>query len=317
MDKVLTRKLFRDKYLKTIEPKGIASIKKYQVGGEVIEETETETVSTNQGFGFTPKQERALLGMTLAGALLQGTQRPGESVLKGTLRAAGAGLSALPDTAIKLAKARPKIAKVKGIREATDSEKQSFGYSPKDRLLVKTENGVAVGIADKPTAGERKDAANRDTVINTAKDIKFLLKELDDPTGPIGGNLIKLKGALGNEYMAELNIKTQDIKKSVIQALRGAAVGVAEENTFKELLPSIYDRPTTINTKVDVIIDKLERINNRLSPTTGQVDRRLSKRELAEEYGDVYKKLGINPTVFMDNKLDTYKFNADGGLEKR
>ena len=319
MDEVLTRKLFKKKYFETIEPKGLIAIKKYQEGGEVIDEEidVTETVSSPRtGLSFSPNQERALLGMTLASALLQGERRPGESLLKGTLRAAGKGLGALPATAIEIAKARPKVATVKGIREATDQEKTSFGYNPKDRLIVKTENGVPVGIADKPTAGERKDAYNRDSVIATAKDINYLLDAAGDPTGPIGGMMIKARGALGNEVLSELNVKVQDITKSVIQALRGAAVGVQEENTFKELLPSLYDRPTTIRTKVNTIMEKLERINNRVSPSTGQVDRQLSKRELAEEYGAVYEKLGLSPSPFMDPNLKTYKFDGDGLVEK-
>ena len=60
MDSVLTRKLFRDKYFQLHKPKkfnkgGITSIPKFQTGGF-----------------FTPQQEKAILGFTVAQELLEG-----------------------------------------------------------------------------------------------------------------------------------------------------------------------------------------------------------------------------------------------------
>ena len=61
MDSVLTRKLFRDRYFQIHKPKkfnkgGITSKPKFQTGGF-----------------FTPQQEKAILGFTVAQELLEGT----------------------------------------------------------------------------------------------------------------------------------------------------------------------------------------------------------------------------------------------------
>ena len=86
MDSVLSRKLFRKAYIQKHKPvvktgDGILSVQKFQTGG----------LST---------REKALLGLTVAGELLKGTQRPGESVLEATFRDVGRGVSKVPQTLI-------------------------------------------------------------------------------------------------------------------------------------------------------------------------------------------------------------------------
>ena len=65
--------------------------------------------------------------------------------------------------------------------------------------------------------------------------------------------------------------------------------------------------------KSSEMVKKLSDINNRLSPTSGSVDRQLSQREIVEEYQEAYKKLGIGE-VKLDPNLTTYDFDADGNL---
>ena len=197
MDSVLTRKLFRDKYFQLHKPKnfnkgGITSIPKFQTGGF-----------------FTPQQEKAILGFTVAQELLEGKKTPGRSNFRGALADLSKGISKLPEAATNLAKARPKAP-----------------------APVETKGGNVIGIADKPTAGERKSQAAQETTINTAKDVLFLLDKTGDPTGKIGGITIGIRSYLGNKDLAELSVKVQDLKKSAIQALRGAQVGPAEEASF-------------------------------------------------------------------------------------
>ena len=302
MDSVLTRKLFRDRYFQIHKPKkfnkgGITSIPKFQTGGF-----------------FTPQQEKAILGFTVAQELLEGKQSPGRSNIRGAITDLSRGITKLPAVATDLAKARPKTPEpVETIREATSFEKKSLGYSEKDRLVVKVKGGPVTGISDKPTAGERKSQAAQETTINTAKDVLFLLDKTGDPTGKIGGVTIGIRSYLGNKDLAELSVKVQDLKKSAIQALRGAQVGPAEEASFEPLLPSVFDSPNVIRTKVEQMVKKLSDINNRLSPTSGSVDRQLSQREIVEQYQEAYKKLGIGE-VKLDPNLTTYDFDTDGNL---
>ena len=151
MDKVLTRKMFRDRYFQIHKPKafnkgGIANIQHFQTGG-------------------LSSREKAIIAAQFAAPLLQSTQRQGESALSGVLRAVGQGAEKLPTTLVALEEAQKKEA-VETVRSATAAEKKELGYNPKDRLIIKVKGGNITGIADKPTFGEREKAADRSATLN-------------------------------------------------------------------------------------------------------------------------------------------------------
>ena len=72
MDKVLTRKMFKDRYFQIHKPKqfnkgGIANIQKFNEGG-------------------MSSREKAIIAATFAAPLLQSTQRQGEGLLTGVFK---------------------------------------------------------------------------------------------------------------------------------------------------------------------------------------------------------------------------------------
>ena len=104
MEKVLTRKMFRDRYFEMHKPKafnkgGIANIQHFQEGG-------------------LTSREKAIIAAQFAAPLLQSTQRQGEAPITSALRAVGQGAQTLPSTLIALEKAKPK----KAARLMTDAE---------------------------------------------------------------------------------------------------------------------------------------------------------------------------------------------------
>ena len=107
MEKVLTRKMFRDRYFKMHKPKafnegGIANIQHFQEGG-------------------LSSREKAIVAATFAAPLLQSTQRKGESPFSGVLRAVGQGAEKLPSTLIAIQEEKQKNKKsTESIRAATD-----------------------------------------------------------------------------------------------------------------------------------------------------------------------------------------------------
>ena len=112
MDKVLTRKMFRDRYFQIHKPKqfnkgGIANIQHFQTGG-------------------LSSREKAIIAAQFAAPLLQSTQRQGESALSGVLRAVGQGAEKLPTTLVALEEAQKKEA-VETVRSATAAEKKELG----------------------------------------------------------------------------------------------------------------------------------------------------------------------------------------------
>lgn len=292
MDSVLTRKMFRDRYFKSLKPK----VKHFQQGG----------LSS-----LTPK-EKAIYAATFAAPLLSSTQRQGESAISGVARAFGEGFAKLPATAISIAEAREKNKKTtEQLRSATAQEKIDLGYNPKDRLIVKTKDGVVTGIADKPTFGEREKAADRQATMKQADKILSGLEKFS--TGPFEGRFQKLTAALNmNPGGAAFDVAIAEFKKSAIKALRGAQVGPLEEASFNALLPDITDSEDVIRAKINTMKDKIAEIDGRLDSSG-----RVSDPGNVDYYQEAFANFNISPEdINYDNTLDFYVVE-DGELVKR
>jgi len=276
MDKVLTRKLFKDRYFKLHKPAqfnkgGIAGVKHFAEGG-------------------LSQKEKAMLAATFAAPLLQSTRRQGEGILTGVGRSLGEGLEKVPATLIAMEEAKPEGV-TEQVRQATNAEKTRLGYSPEDNINVKVKNGVVQSIVSKPTAGERDKAADRAAAFDSLDRIEFGLKKVD--TGPVSGRIAKAQAFLGfNKDAALLNTEIEDFRKSIIKALRGAQVGVAEEASFDAVLPSISDPPDVIAAKIEVARNKLGNIEKRLNPS-GTVATKLEAEEIAKQDRALFEKFGI------------------------
>ena len=298
MDSVLTRKMFRDRYFEIHKPKqfnkgGIANIQHFQTGG-------------------LSSREKAILAATFAAPLLTSTQRKGEGMLSGVLRAVGEGTAKLPSTLIALEEAQDKE-ETETLRAATAAEKKELGYNPKDRLIVKTKGGNVTGIADKPTFGEREKAAERLSTLKQADKILLGVKQIG--SGPIEGRIAKATAALNmNPKAAAFNVTIEEFKKSAIKALRGAQVGPLEEASFNALLPTITDVEDVIVAKVNTMKEKLAEIDGRLD-ASGVV----SDPDNLEYYKDSFSNFGIsaNPeSLTYDPSADLYVFE-NGKLKKK
>ena len=299
MDKVLTRKMFRDRYFKIHKPKqfnkgGIANIQHFQEGG-------------------MSSREKAIIAATFAAPLLQSTQRQGESALSGVLRAVGQGAEKLPATLISIQEEKQKNKKsTESIRAATDAEKASLGYNVKDRLIVKVKDGEVVDIKDKPTFGEREKAGKRYTTLRAADDILKDIQEGAD-SGPVAGRIAKATAALGfNSKAANFNTKLETFRKEAIAALRGAQVGPLEEASFNAILPSITDPENVIVEKIKVAKNKIQQLDDRLGAGGVVVD-----PNTVDYYSSAFTKFGINAQdITYDQSLDFYSFDESGNLVK-
>ena len=283
MDKVLTRKLFRKRYFQINPPK------KFNNGG-------------------LSSLEKGVIAASFAAPLLKSTKAPGQSTISATAQALGTGFEKLPDTLLAIQKAKPEGAET--VRQATQGEKINLGFSPEDNVNVKVKNGVVTGIASKPTAGERDKAADRVAAFDSLDRIEVGLKKVK--TGPVSGRIAKTQAFLGfNKDAALLNTEIEDFRKSIIKALRGAQVGVAEEASFDAVLPSISDPPDVIAAKIEVARNKLGNIEKRLNPN-GVVSTRLKAEDIAKQDAALFKKFGIafNLDTNFDSSLQT--FNPDG-----
>ncbi len=285
MDKVLTRKMFKDRYFKSLKP----VVKHFNEGG----------------LGSLTSREKAIYAATFAAPLLQAKGKGVAPVFD----ALGKGLETLPATMISLDKLRAEKNKPKkSIRAATAEEKVQLGYNKADRLIVNVEGDTVTGIADKPTAGEREKAADRSATLKQADKILKYADVID--TGPIAGRYAKVKAALNlDPKAAAFNVTIEEFKKSAIKALRGAQVGPLEEASFNALLPTITDNDDNIRAKVNVMKEKLMEIDQRLGS-----DGTVTDPGNLSSYADAFQKFGINVNpeeLSYDPKLDMYDFTGD------
>jgi len=287
MDEVLTRKMFKARYFKSLKP----TIKHFKEGG----------------LGSLTNQEKAIYAATFAAPLLKGKGKG----LSSTLASLGEGLEKLPATILSVEKQKAAAKKdFTEVRQATAAEKSTLGYSVDDNINVKVTNGNIESIVSKPTAGERDKAADRKDALRSIDNILAGSKNVG--TGPLSGRVSKIKAYLGFDTdAADLNIEIGNFRKSIIKALRGAQVGPAEEASFNEILPFITDPPNIIRAKMKIAKEKLQTIESRLNPN-GTVAQQLKAEEIAEADAELFARFGVafDLNATFDSSLDT--FNLDG-----
>tara|TARA_R110002012_G_scaffold291089_2_gene485353 strand:+ start:411 stop:1289 length:879 start_codon:yes stop_codon:yes gene_type:complete len=290
MDKVLTRKMFKARYFKSLKP----TIKHFQTGG----------------LGSLTPREKAIYASTLAAPLLQAKG----SGVGNALSALGEGIGKLPATIISVEKMKAEKSKSKSVRALTSAEKKEMGYNVKDRVIGKVENGYVTDIVDKPTFAERKDTAKRENVVKKADTIAALVKSGDVSTGPLGGGrMSKITAAIGiNPKAAELDARIEDFRKEAIAALRGAQVGPLEEASFAAILPSILDDEGVILKKLQVAKENLQTLNARIGSggTVQDPDNISGYKDAFAEFGITFKDVQS-----YDPSLKSYEFSGEDLVE--
>jgi hypothetical protein len=160
MDKVLTRKLFRDTYLKSLDKNifnfnkgGLASLRihHFDEGGSAsslgIDPTILNRLMQEYGAPYTEGQQQAMLLAPIASSLLTGTRMPGQSQLGAVASNVGAALPQVAATSIQMKKLEDErlsaIAKAstvnlgKGtVRPLTEKELLDNNYQKGDKILA-------------------------------------------------------------------------------------------------------------------------------------------------------------------------------------
>jgi len=251
MDKVLTRKLFKTKYLQTVSKQvshfkdgGLASLKAkhFLVGGEAY---------------FTPEERQAMIVAPIVSSLLTGTKQPGQSELGAAASNIGAGLPGAVNTALQVGKIEEAARKKSALKTAIDMRtgQETFVdedtiranptiFRPTEGFLPKLIEGLETKSALK-AAGEAKAKATEginyaDTLVKTSS---RLINDITNPqtaTGAVGDatlflgsvsgaldqvvnrdpdyNFGKLKNVLDDPELGKLfdSVKTQQAKTTLI-----------------------------------------------------------------------------------------------------
>ena len=229
MDKVLTRKLFKDRYFKNLKP----TIKHFQEGG----------ISS-----LSPK-EKAIYAATLAAPLLQSKGQG----LGPVFSAIGEGVGKLPATILSVEKAK---GSGKGVRTLGEQELKAYNL-PKG-TVAQVDGTGKISVVSKPSAESIKQ-------IQGSKRVRTILSRIGDDYYKLGkpvgfGDLSRIRASLGKvggsqfskDYGA-FKSRIQQATSFVTQAISGAAVSEQEAERITKLIPQVGDTEATFEAKLQAL----------------------------------------------------------------
>jgi hypothetical protein len=233
MDEVLTRKMFKDRYFKTLKP----VVKHFQAGG----------------LGSLSPKEKAIYAATLAAPLLTSTQRPGENVLAGVGRAVGEGIGKLPATILSVEK--QKGTALDRSRTLTDAELKEYNLPP--GTIAQIDGKGKLNVVSKPSAEQMKTVQGSKRVRSILSRIAGDYQKLGKPVGPLSYRTIApLTKAMGTQYakdFAGMKSRIQQATSFVTQAISGAAVSEQEAERITRLIPQLGDTEATFEAKLNAL----------------------------------------------------------------
>lgn len=230
MDKVLTRKMFKERYFKSLKP----TIKHYQTGG----------LSS-----LTPK-EKAIYAATLAGPLLQAKG----SGVGSALEALGKGVEKLPATILSVEK--QKGTALDRSRTLTDAELKQYNL-PKGSIAQIDGKGK-ITVVSKPSAESVKQ-------IQGSKRVRTILSRIGDDYYKLGkpvgfGDLTRIRAGFGKVSGSQFSkdygafkSRIQQATSFVTQAISGAAVSEQEAARITKLIPQVSDTEATFEAKLNAL----------------------------------------------------------------
>jgi len=230
MDKVLTRKMFKDRYFKSLKP----TIKHFQTGG----------ISA-----LCPK-EKTIYAATLAAPLLQAK---GKGIAP-ALTALGEGVGKLPATILS-------VEKQKGTaldRSRTLTDEELVQYNLPKGSVAQVDGKGKITVVSKPSAESIKQ-------IQGSKRVRTILSRIGDDYYKLGkpvgfGDLSRIRASLGKvggsqfskDYGA-FKSRIQQATSFVTQAISGAAVSEQEAERITKLIPQVGDTEATFEAKLQAL----------------------------------------------------------------
>ena len=229
MDKVLTRKLFKDRYFKSLKP----TIKHFNTGG----------------LGSLSPKEKAIYASTLAAPLLQAK---GEGIGP-ALSALGEGVGKLPSTILAVEKAK---GSGKGVRTLSAEEIKAYNL-PSGTIAQMKADGT-ISVVSKPSAEQIKQIQGGKRVRSILAKIQQDYYDLGKPVGFADLNRIRatLGKAGGSNYSknyASMKGKIQQATSFITQAISGAAVSEQEAKRITKLIPQLGDTEATFEGKMKAL----------------------------------------------------------------
>ena len=281
MDKVLTRKMFKDRYFKSLKPK----IKHFQTGG----------LSS-----LTPK-EKAIYAATLAAPLLQAKGKG----LAPVASALGEGFAKLPATILSVEKQK---GEGKGVRTLNEKEVKAYNLPP--GTIAQMDSDGKISIVSKPSAEQIKQ-------IQGGKRVRTILSRIGDDYYKLGkpvgfADLSRTKAMLGkltgSQYAKDYGAfksRIQQATSFITQAISGAAVSEQEAKRITKLIPQVGDTEATFEAKLNALdsyfADAIKIAENNNADFTTALEIMESSGQGAQNYLDLTAEVSIKK---VGNKID-------------
>ena len=230
MDEVLTRKMFKARYFKSLKP----TIKHFQAGG----------------LGSLSPKEKAIYAATLAAPLLQAKG----SGIGPALSSLGEGVGKLPATILS-------VEKQKGTaldRSRTLTDQELVQYNLPKGSVAQVDGKGKITVVSKPSAESIKQ-------IQGSKRVRTILSRIGDDYYKLGkpvgfGDMSRIRASLGKvggsqfskDYGA-FKSRIQQATSFVTQAISGAAVSEQEAERITKLIPQVGDTEATFEAKLKAL----------------------------------------------------------------
>jgi hypothetical protein len=266
MDKVLSRPLFKKKYLE-FQAKQVP-VKSFQTGGIA---------------SLSPK-EKAIYAASFAAPLLQSTQRPGESRLAGLGRALGEGLEKLPSTILAVEKQKGTGT---GMRTLGPNELKQ--YNLPQGTVAQIDSKGKITVVSKPTSEQLKERRGYQRTRGLLGEIAKDYVNLGKPVGPLDlKRTAAFFGKYGKSDFAKqyYGFKTKIDQATIFltQAISGAQVSDQERERIKELIPQVGDTERVFEAKIEALENYLGAAQNISENTGGDITTAI---EILEKSGGV------------------------------
>jgi hypothetical protein len=257
MDEVLSRNLFKQRYLELQKPRqsnqgGLLSIQKFQTGGEV----------------FTEKEKLGYLLMPVASALLQGRDTSSNR-FRSLLGAVGKGLEKVPETALQIKKI-----------EASSAKKKGTSLLPLSPQLIKRlgiQDAVSLGdrgFVEVESIGGNLVLAKPPTITSKESD---RLKEVRDAVekSKTAGSLSSL--GLAENKVNELLSKTGNIPGFGTGAFLPDILVGSQGREVRQLVQTLTNITLKDRSGAAVTTPEFERLKTELGTSLGKTDQDLIK----------------------------------------
>ena len=282
MDKVLTRKMFKDRYFKSLKP----TVKHFQAGG----------------LGSLSPKEKAIYAATLAAPLLQAKG----SGVGNALTALGEGIGKLPATILSVEK--QKGTALDRSRTLTDAELKEYNL-PKGSIAQIDGKGK-ITVVSKPSAESLKQ-------IQGSKRVRTILSRIGDDyyklgkpvgfcdLGRIRASLGKVGGSQFSKDYGAFKSRIQQATSFITQAISGAAVSEQEAKRITKLIPQVGDTEATFEAKLNALdsyfADAIKIAENNNADFTTALEIMESSGQGAQNYLDLTAEVSIKK---VGNKID-------------